>query len=223
MLSAPLAVLFDLDGTLVDTIELILSSARHAFSTRDGRRPTDAEWVLGIGTPLLTQMRSWCESDEEALALVAAYRVHQTEHHDRLCRAYDDIPDAVDALHRAGHPMAIVTSKADYLARRALALVGLDRYIPVVIGCDATTRHKPDPEPVHLALEHLGRAAGEAVFVGDSIFDIAAGKAAGVATVAVTWGAFTRAQLEPATPDHWLDRPAELPGLVERLDARLRT
>ena len=220
--SRPIAVLFDLDGTLIDTIELIMTSMRHAFSTRVGRRPTDAEWVQGIGKPLRGQMRLWAESDEEAERLIAAYREYQTAHHDRLCRCYDEIPEALEALRGAGHPMAVVTSKGDHLAHRALAHVGLDRYIQLVIGCDSTTRHKPEPEPVLLALDRIGYRPEEAVYVGDSIWDVAAGRAAGTETVAVTWGAFTREQLEPSEPDHWLDRPAELPALIERLQARRR-
>ena len=221
----PLAVLFDLDGTLVDTIQLLMESVRHAFRDRAaaGRRvPTDAEWVAGIGTPLASQLRPFCESDEELAGLVVGYRAYQGEHHDRLTRCYDRAVEVVATLKRRGHPTGVVTSKADAIARRTLAHVGLLGAMDVVVGCDATARHKPDPEPVRHALAQLGCAPGEAIFVGDSPHDIHAGNAAGVVTVAALWGPFDRATLETARPSHFLVDIGELPGLVESLSGRAR-
>ena len=214
----PLAVLFDLDGTLVDTIELILRSMQFAFRSRGLPVPSDEEWTALIGTPLLTQLRAYSSSEEEAQQLLAAYRVHQLAHHDRLTRCFDDVVDTVGALHDRGHPMALVTSKSDALASRALAHVGLDTYIPTVLGCDSCTRHKPDPEPVRLALERLGYGPREAVFVGDSPYDIASGNAAGVTTIAALWGPFRREKLEPAGPAYYLERIGELPPLLDLLE-----
>src|SRR5688500_10669099 len=113
--------------------------------------------------------------------------------------------------------MAIVTSKSDAIARRSLSYLALDRYFPVVVGVDSTTRHKPDPEPVLLALDRLGVRPSEAVFVGDSPHDVRAGNAAGVVTVAALWGPFSREALEPAAPSHYLRCLAELPALLERI------
>jgi pyrophosphatase PpaX len=103
------------------------------------------------------------------------------------------------------------------IARRGLAWTGLDAYVPLVVGADDTTRHKPDPEPVRVALDRLGHPPEEALFVGDSPFDMAAGRAAGVLAVAACWGPFPRAELEVAGADHFLDSLAELPGLLDRL------
>ena len=219
----PIAVLFDLDGTLVDTIQLLLESVRHAFRDRvagGGRAPTEAEWVAGIGTPLVTQLGPFCSGDEELAGLVAGYRAYQGEHHDRLTRCYDRAVEVVATLKRRGHPTGVVTSKSDAIARRTLAYVGLLGAMDVVVGCDATTYHKPDPEPVRFALERLGCPAGEAVFVGDSPHDIHAGNAAGVVTVAALWGPFDRATLEAAGPTYVLSEIAELPGLIEELRER---
>jgi pyrophosphatase PpaX len=213
------AVLFDLDGTLVDSIELILSAARHAFAQRPGPTPTDAEWVALIGTPLVDQIRRFAASDDDFELLVAAYRAYQHEHHDRMVRCYDGVLDVVRALHSADHPVAIVTSKGEAMARRALRHVGLDDAIDLVIGADATTRHKPNPDPVLLALERLDVGARDAIFVGDSPHDIAAGNAAGVATVAALWGPFSRETLEAARPSYVIGRIEELAGIVGRWDA----
>ena len=213
------AVLFDLDGTLIDSIELILSSARHAFE--EWRvRPTDEEWVRGIGTPLVQQLRAYAASDDEVALLLERYRRYQHEHHDRLTRCYDDVPEVIAALAQRGHRLAVVTSKASPIAHQSLEFVGLDRLFPVVVGYDDTPRHKPDPEPVRVALSRLGVRSDHAVFVGDSPHDILAGNAADVVTVAALWGPFDRETLAEAGPDHFIGCMAELPGVLDRAFGR---
>lgn len=209
------AILFDLDGTLIDTIELILSSARHAFEEWPVR-PTDEEWVRGIGTPLVQQLRAYAANDDEVALLLARYRRYQNEHHDRLTRCYDDVPDVIAALADRGHQLAVVTSKASPIAHQSLAFVGLDHFFPVVVGYDDTARHKPDPEPVRVALSRLGVSPDDAVFVGDSPHDILAGNAADVMTIAALWGPFDRETLADARPDHFIECMAELPGVLNR-------
>ena len=204
MPARPLAVLFDLDGTLIDTVELLLDSVRHAFRGHPGRVPTDAEWVAGIGTPLVTQLRPYAADADELAALIAGYRAYQREHHDRLTRPFPGALETVAALRSRGHPLAIVTSKGDDIALHSLAHVGLASSMDVVIGCDSCNRHKPDPEPVHVALERLGYAADEALFVGDSPHDVAAGRAAGTRTAAALWGPFSPETLHAAGPDAFL-------------------
>jgi pyrophosphatase PpaX len=209
------AILFDLDGTLIDTIELILSSARHAFEEWPVR-PTDEEWVRGIGTPLVQQLRAYAANDDQLALLLARYRRYQNEHHDRLTRCYDDVPDVIAALADRGHQMAVVTSKASPIAHQSLAFVGLDHFFPVVVGYDDTARHKPDPEPVRVALSRLGVSPDDAVFVGDSPHDILAGNGADVMTIAALWGPFDRETLADARPDHFIECMAELPGVLNR-------
>lgn len=215
----PTAVLFDLDGTLVDTIELLLRSVRHAFRDRAGRVPSEAEWVAGIGTPLVTQLRPFAADDTDLALLVASYREYQHEHHDRLTRCYDRVVDVVAQLKRDGHPTGVVTSKSDAIARRSLAHVGLLELMDVVIGADSTARHKPDPEPVRVALERLDYSPTNAIFVGDSPHDIGSGNAAGVVTVAALWGPFDRDTLERANPTHLLGDIGELSALVARIQS----
>ncbi len=215
----PFALLFDLDGTLVDSLDLILESFRHACATHLGRVPPDAEWIAGMGRPLDVQMRHFTADDEQVARLVAAYRGYQREHHDRLLREFDGVRDTLGVLRQRGHPTALVTSKIVELAERALEFTGLREHLDVVIGCDICQRHKPDPEPVFLALERLGRTPAEAIFVGDSPHDVAAGNAAGVTTVAALWGPFDRETLERAAPTYLLSRITDLPTLVERIEA----
>lgn len=214
----PIAVLLDLDGTLVDTVPFILQSVRHAFEGRS-RRPSEAEWIAGIGQPLRVQLAPFTEGPDDLEAVVARYRAYQREHHDQMTRAFPGAVEAVRALAAAGHPVAIVTGKLADTAARALALVGLQPHVQALVAADSCPRHKPDPEPVLLALSQVDRSAGEAVFVGDSPLDVAAGNAAGVATVAALWGAASREALLAARPAHLLADVRALPALVARLAA----
>jgi pyrophosphatase PpaX len=216
MLAMRPALLFDLDGTLIDSLELIQSSARHAFDGHAGRVPTADEWRALIGLPLVDCFREFVSDEDEVARLVERYREYQLAHHDRLVHAYDGVVAAIRRLASAGHPMALVTSKADWLAQRALVHVGLSDAIPVVVGCDSCVRHKPHPEPVERALALLGVGPDEAIFVGDSPHDVAAGRAAGVYTVGVTWGAFSRAEMAHSGADDVIHEIDALPPLVAR-------
>jgi pyrophosphatase PpaX len=215
----PLAVLFDLDGTLIDSIELILNSAQHAFRDRNGFVPTDAEWLTGVGIPLATMFRRYARDDADVDALIAKYREYQLANHDRLVRGYHRVVETVDQLRAAGHPLAIVTSKTGWLAQRGLDNVGLGSHFDVIVGCDTCEKHKPDPGPVLFALDKLGYEASNAAFVGDSIYDMESGNAAGVTTVAALWGPFSRDDLAASRPAHYLEDISDLPRLVETLEA----
>ncbi|MBA3466331.1 MAG: HAD-IA family hydrolase [Gemmatimonadaceae bacterium] len=212
----PLAVLFDLDGTLVDSIALLLASMNHTFEGRPVR-PTDAEWIEGLGTPLPTQLTPFVESEEDRERLVQRYRAFQQQRHDSLMAKYDGVAETLALLDERGHPMGIVTSKGNAMMDRGLRFIGADGYMKTAIGYDSCKVHKPDPFPVRLALEQLGYAPEEAVFVGDSPHDIKSGNAAGVTSIAALWGPFTRESLEPYEPAHFLATITDLPALLERI------
>ncbi|MCC7003652.1 MAG: HAD-IA family hydrolase [Gemmatimonadaceae bacterium] len=214
------AILFDLDGTLIDSIDLLVTSMVYAFEGRDVQPPLD-EWIAGIGTPLDAMLRTWARDDEDVLALRARYREYQFANHDAKTHAYPGAVDTVRALHAAGYPLAVVTSKLEYGARRSLKWIGVDDCFTAVVGIDATTKHKPEPEPVWHALTLLGDIPpAEALFIGDSTHDMHAGNAAGVATAAALWGPFSRAQLETAHPRYWLNGFDDVRALVDRLAMR---
>ena len=207
--SAP-TVLFDLDGTLVDSIELIVTAALNAFASRPGPSPSEAEIRNTIGRPLPTTFGPWLVDDNDLPFLISKYREYQLEHHDRLTSAYDGIVDAVASLDAAGCRMGIVTSKVGFMAQRALDHVGLAKYMRCLIASDSTTRHKPEPDPVYLALEQLNASADTAMFVGDSPYDMMAARAAGVRALGVAWGAFTTETLLEAGAERVLHRPVDL-------------
>jgi pyrophosphatase PpaX len=214
----PYAVLFDLDGTLIDSIALLLASMQHTFHGR-ARKPSDSEWIEGLGTPLPKQLTPYVESDEDRERLVNRYRTFQHENHDRLMARYEGVIDTLALLFQRGHPMAVVTSKGNAMMDRGLKFIGADEYIEVAIGYDSVHIHKPDPFPVRAALEKLAYGANEAVFVGDSPHDVDSGNAAGVITIAALWGPFTRSQLAPHKPTYFLDRMKDLPALLDRISA----
>jgi pyrophosphatase PpaX len=212
----PYAVLFDLDGTLIDSIALLLASMKHTFQGRS-RKPTDDEWIEGLGTPLPKQLTPYVESDEDRERLVNRYRTFQHENHDRLMSQYAGVIDTIALLYQRGHPLGVVTSKGNMMMERGLKFIGADDYIEVAIGYDSVHIHKPDPFPVKAALEKLEYQASEAVFVGDSPHDIKSGNDAGVITIAALWGPFRRDQLEPYTPTYFLDDIKDLPPLLDRI------
>jgi len=216
------AVLFDLDGTLVDSIGLLVESMEHAFDGRSRRPPVD-EWIAAIGTPLDAMLGAWADDDDDLTLLRARYREFQVAHHDARTTAYPGVVETVRALHAAGHPLAVVTSKMEAGARRSLKLIGVEECFTAVVGIDHTVKHKPEPEPVWHALSLLGGVSVQrALFVGDSTHDMKAGNAAGVVTAAALWGPFSRAQLEPARPQHWLTEMKEVEPLVVALAASQR-
>ncbi len=214
--ASPIAVLFDLDGTLVDTIPFILAAVRHAFEGY-GRRPTDAEWIAGIGTPLRAQLAAFARRPEDVQPLFDRYRGYWIEHHDRETRCFPGALAVVEELSRAGHPSGIVTAKTEEGAYRTLRHTGLLRFVQAVVGADSCANAKPHPEPVLLALARLGYPPSEAVLVGDSPHDVAAAKAAGAIAVAALWGACGREALAGAGADHFLASVADVPALVRSL------
>ncbi len=214
----PIAVLLDLDGTLVDTMPLILDSVRYAFQGRE-RCPTDAEWIAGVGTPLRVQLVPFTDGPDDLEAVVDRYRAYQREHHDRMTRAFAGAVQAVRTVKERGHPVAVVTGKLGEPAARTLDYVKLAPFVDALVGSDSCPRHKPDPQPVLLALERLGCTPGDALFLGDSPVDVQAGNAAGVTSVGALWGASTREALLTASPRHVLETVAALPALAARLSA----
>lgn len=207
-------MLFDLDGTLVDSIGLLVASMEYAFEERE-LRPPAPDWISAIGTPLDAMLRRWAANDEDVLSLRARYREFQMANHDTMTAAYPGTVETVRALHAAGHPLAVVTSKLEAGARRSLAWVGIEECFTAVVGLDATTKHKPLPEPVLHALGLLGAPRESAFFVGDSTHDMFSGNAAGVNTIAALWGPYSRAQLEESSPRFWASEIREVRTIVE--------
>jgi len=206
--------LFDLDGTLIDSVELILRSYRHTLRTHRGHAPPDELWLKGLGTPIRVQLRQWSEDPAEIEQMARTYSAYNMEHHDALVRPYDGIVSTVTELKRRGKRIGLVTSKVRTGALRGLRVTGLEPAFDTIVGADDVQNPKPHAEPVLVALSRLGAGAADAVFVGDSRHDLVSGRAAGVATAAALWGPFDRPHLQDLEPDYWLERPEDLSRLL---------
>lgn len=210
------AVLFDLDGTLLDTHDLILASFRHATSTVLGRDIPEEELLAKVGQPLDVQMRDFTDDPATVDALLETYREHNHAVHDEIVKAFPGVPEMIDELARAGVRMGVVTSKRQALAWRGLEVCGLAERMEFVVAPDVFPEHKPAPGPVAHGCELMGLKPAECLYVGDSPFDMQAGNGAGCETVAVTWGMFSLDALEACSPTCVIDRPVELVGIVVR-------
>ena len=208
------AVLYDFDGTLADSTELIMRCYRHTMTTHLGECPPDEEWLSGFGTPLADQIARFARTPDETRAMLDTYREHQDSLLEAALQPYPGAEEVLAELERRGVPMAIVTSRLRHATLRGLDICGLSRHFEVIITPEDVRNAKPHPEPVLLALERLGVPAAEALFVGDSPHDIAAGRAAGTRTAGVLWGPFARRTLEEAGADFLLTRQDELLGLL---------
>jgi pyrophosphatase PpaX len=216
-------ILFDLDGTLVDTTELILQSFAHAFDVHfPGRLPTRDALVATFGRSLPATLREMADAegaaDAEATgtAMLETYRAFQRLHHDTLIQPFPGVSEMLAALAARGHRLGLVTSKMEGFARRGLRLFGLEGRFEIGIFHDDTPRHKPLPDPLLLAAARAGVPPPDVTYVGDSTHDIVAGRAAGMRTVGVLWGPFPRAVLESERPDHLVATPDDLAALVNR-------
>lgn len=206
-------VLFDLDGTIVDSGAIILASMRHATRQVLGRDYSDAELLQAVGGPgLEAQMHAL--APEHVDRLVSVYRAHNEPLHDEL-EACAGMEGVLARLHHEGRRLGVVTAKRRATVELAFARVPLGHLFETVVGGDETERHKPDPAPLLLAAERMGADPGETAYVGDSPFDVRAAKAAGMFAVAVTWGRIhDRANLEAEEPDAIVDAAEELLGVL---------
>ncbi len=208
MSAPPRIVLFDLDGTVIDSTALIRESHRHAVRTVLGTELADDVLVANVGIPLIEQMKLF--DPERAEDLMAAYQEWNHRMTPELLREYEGISALLADLRAGGRSLGIVTSKAGPVVELAWSVLPLAQHFDVVVSSEATDRHKPHPDPVrHALIEHGGRP-DEAVLVGDSPFDLRAGRAAGLTTIAVTWGFFPRPVLERERPDMIVDTVPEL-------------
>lgn len=191
-------VLFDFDGTLADTIPLIVASYRHALTAVLGEPAHDDEVRSWIGRPLQPVLEE--RYPGRGAELTDIYRTWNLANHDELIRTVEGIPELLDDLHAAGARTGVVSSKKASTVELGLRAVGLADRIDVLAGQEATVLHKPDAAPLLYAAQRLGAAPGDCVYIGDATVDVQAALAAGMGALAVTWGAGLRPALEAAGP-----------------------
>lgn len=208
------AILFDNDGTLVDTHDLILESMR--FSTREvfERIIPDEVLMRKVGQPLAVQARDFTDDLELQEEWLRVYREFNHAHHDDAVAAFPGVREGLEQLAEKGFKLGVVTSKLHALAWRGLEICGLSPFLDCCIGADDCEHFKPEPEPVERGLAALGVTASDCPYVGDSPFDLQAGRAAGCQTVAAAWGMFSAAELAAERPDFACESFSEFVSLA---------
>jgi pyrophosphatase PpaX len=202
-------VLFDLDGTVVDSGAIILASMRHATREVLGREYGDEELLQAVGGPGLESQMAKLAPDHVD-ELVRVYRAHNEPLHEEL-EACPGIEGVLACLREQGRRLGVVTAKRRATVELAFRQVPVGHFFETVVGGDETVRHKPDPEPLLVAAQRLRVPPAECAYVGDSPFDVRAAKAAGMYAVAVTWGRIhDRELLEAEGPDVVVDAAGEL-------------
>lgn len=204
------AWLFDLDGTLIDSVDLIWRSYRHAVLEFFGREADRDEWKRGLGRPLRWQFSRLTDDAGAVEELVRIYRAFNDAWHDRLVTPYDGVPDLLATLKARGARIAIVTSKMRKGAIRGLAHCGLSDHVDAIVGVDDVADPKPHPAPMLRALELLGVAAARAIAVGDSPHDVRSALDAGVFTCGALWGGFEREDFGADVPHRFAEAPRDL-------------
>lgn len=210
-------VLFDLDGTLANTIPLIVASYQHAFATVTGRQVSEGEARSWIGQTLPATFAR--EDLRNAARLERVYRTFNDEHLEQMVEPFPGIPELMQALLASPATVGVVTSKRRANALRTMPLADLPAEIPLVGAMEDSATHKPAPGPLLAAVERLSVAASTCVYVGDAVYDTQAAHAAGMSAISVSWGAGVRADLVAQQPLGVADDAAQLVSLLLGGDA----
>ncbi|MBQ8563947.1 MAG: HAD-IA family hydrolase [Firmicutes bacterium] len=211
-------ILFDFDGTLVNTNDVILASWQHTYKHYLGHEVPVEHITACFGEPLLVTMEREFPGVDPAES-AAVYRQFQVENADRLVTIFPGIKELLVALKEAGYVLGIVTSRTRESALRYMDMFGIASYFNDLVTCDDTTIHKPNPEPLLLALSKLGASADESLMIGDSPFDTKCANNAGVDSVMVEWRITCddTSLIDDAKVDYWIHQPMELMELLAGL------
>ena len=206
-------VLFDLDGTLIDTNELIISSFLHTLEKYYPNQ-YQREDVLHFIGPTLTET-FMAINPEQTAEMIQTYRDYNISNHDLIVTEYEGVYETVKTLKEKGYKLGIVTTKMLNVVVMGLKLTKLDEFFEVIVALDHVKKAKPDPEPIIVALEQLGSRPEEAIMVGDNFHDVLAGKNAGTKTAGVAWAVKGRESLEIHSPDYMLENMRDLLTILE--------
>lgn len=206
-------VLFDFDGTLLDTNELILKSFQHIYKELLDKDVTMEEVIPFYGEVLSDTLdREYGERGKEALE---TYRAFQYSNFEKYINLFENVEETLEILKEKRYKIGIVTSRLCSSTKRGLKYFGLEKYFEVIVGSDTVKNHKPDPEPAFMALEKLDSKPEEAILIGDSPFDVLCAKNAGITSVAVSWSVHPRDKYAKHEPDYIIDDMKELINIIE--------
>lgn len=208
-------VLFDLDGTILDTNELIIASFLHALEGQTPEPVTREHIVPNMGRPLVEQM-AFFSGRTEVADLVDVYRKFNVSKHDELVREFPHVRETMEALHRQGIRMGVVTSKIRLTTLMGLKLFRLDGLVDTIVTVEDVKEPKPNPEGVLKALDELGGTPDTALMVGDSQYDILAAQRAGAKAAGVAWSLKGEEFLRGYKPDYMLCDMRDLLRIVSQ-------
>ncbi|OXS61538.1 pyrophosphatase PpaX [Rossellomorea vietnamensis] len=205
-------ILFDLDGTLINTNDLIISSFLHTLNHYYPGQYGEEDVHPFMGPPLEESFGGLDPDKMEEMC--AHYRAYNHEHHDSLVTEFEGVYETVKTLYDNGYKLAIVSTKVRDVVLKGLDLMNLRPFFEVIITLDEVENAKPHPEPIEKALVALGSSPGEAIMIGDNHHDILAGKNAGVLSAGVAWSAKGREHLAHYEPDFMLENMRDLLAIV---------
>ena len=214
------AVLFDYDGTLIDTNQLIVDSWNHMYKKHFGGTLTgdDVKWTFGmlLSDAVDEQMKRMGHSGYDLAEIVESYREFQRGENATPAPPFEGMPELIAQLKERGVLLGIVTSRAQETLMKGLEKYGLKDSFGFIVCAETTQIHKPRPEPALICCKGLGVAPQDALMVGDSVFDLQCGNAAGCASAFVTWSFATSREkaLREGHPTYIIDRPGQLLELV---------
>jgi len=204
-------VLFDFDGTIMDTNDIIIKSWQHTFQTLEGRERSLEEILETFGEPLrITMERILPDFDTEKA--IEIYRSYQFEHYRELIELFPGMKELIEGLKQEGYKLGVVTSRLRNSTEIGLKKYGLIGCFGTIVTADDTNKHKPDPEPIRIALKKLNSEPQETIMIGDSMFDVLCAQNAGVEAVLVSWAMATDAQsrLQDVKPEHVIEKAEEI-------------
>ncbi|ASA25102.1 pyrophosphatase PpaX [Paenibacillus donghaensis] len=208
-------VLFDLDGTIVNTNELIISSFMHALEHNNLAPLSREQMIPHMGTTLQQQMRAFSGLEDVSI-LEKSYRAYNYEHHDELIRAFPQVNETMEELVRLGCKLGIVTTKIRPTTLKALEMFDLLKYMDTIVTVEDVAEPKPHPEPVLTAVRNLGVDPRSTLMVGDSPVDIQSAKTAGVRVAGVAWSLKGEKTLSTYEPDYIIHEMQEIIQIVEQ-------
>jgi pyrophosphatase PpaX len=206
-------ILFDLDGTLIDTNELIIQSFLHTLQHYYPDQYKREDVLPFMGPTLVETFGSMNPDNIEEM--IKTYRTFNISNHDLLVKEFEGVKETVIALKEKGYKIGIVTSKMSDVVMKGLKLTELDPYFEIIVALDHVEKAKPDPGPILMALEKLDSTPEETIMVGDNHHDIVGGQNAGVRTAAVAWSIKGREYLTTFNPDYMLENMTDLLSILE--------
>ncbi|MGI6553682.1 MAG: pyrophosphatase PpaX [Bacillota bacterium] len=208
------AVLFDFDGTLMDTTDLIIEAFKYTVLKHLGREITAEELFPSFGKPLIEALEEL--SPGHGQELIITYRQYTDRHHDQMIAVFDRVPETMEELRRLNIKMAIVSSKMRSNVERGLDLFGLKPYFDTIVAVEDTQIHKPYPDPVLKALAILDTKPCHAIMVGDSPHDLRSAHRAGVKAAAVRWSSLPWESILAEKPEYILEKMEDLIEIVTK-------